>query len=35
MLQERPEWAVQDTEEYDQDLARTWFEKMGQISQAG
>src|ERR1017187_4101410 len=35
MLQERPEWAVQDTEEYDQDLARTWFEKMGQISLAG
>jgi hypothetical protein len=35
MLRKRPKWAWPDTEEYNDVRARTWFEKMAQISLAG
>jgi hypothetical protein len=35
MLQKCPEWAVPDTEEFNQDRARAWFEKVAQVSLAG
>lgn len=35
MLHKRPKWAVPDTEQYNQDRARSWFEKLAQTSLAG
>ena len=35
LLQKFPKWAVRDTEEYNQDRARVWFEKVAQICLAG
>src|ERR1035437_3779533 len=35
LLHKSPKWAVRETEEYNQDRARVWFEKVPQICLAG